>query len=52
VARCSDELDLESVVWVNMNDRAEVTCLQAMLGDIALQNDCVELVVRHAGDLG
>jgi hypothetical protein len=47
VARCSNELDFECVERVNMNHRAEVTCLQPMLGTIALQNDCIELVVCH-----
>jgi hypothetical protein len=44
LARGEDELNLETIGRMNINDRAEITTTQAMLGEIPIQDDSVEQV--------
>src|ERR1700752_1024706 len=45
--RSRHELDLEAVRLANFHHSAKVAFAQAMLGQVAVQNDGVELAIRH-----
>jgi len=47
LARCSDELNLEPIGFVDLHDCAEITTTQPVLGKIAVQHYGVELLESH-----
>jgi len=51
LARRPDELDLQSAVVVNLNDRSDVASSQVVLGNVVNEDDCIEGTEFH-DDLG
>jgi len=41
-ARRQDELDLETVRWMEFDDRAKIATAQTMFGEVPIQDDGVE----------
>ena len=50
-ARRPDELDLQTAIVVNLNDRSDVARSQAVRGDVVNEDDCIEGSECH-DDLG
>lgn len=47
LARCGDELDLQSIGFVDLHNRTQIPTAKAVLGKVSVEHNGVELLETH-----